>query len=127
MYGCRTHQRSVRLGPCIIFAGFGFQLPLTEHFFVLVEELVNLLASIVQTMPAALTMSKVSAEERNFLFSSESVNEGHPDKLSDQVSDAVLDACLKADPYSKVACETATKDNMVCRCLFPCVWFVFEV
>lgn len=53
------------------------------------------------------------AEERNFLFSSESVNEGHPDKLADQVSDAVLDACLKADPYSKVACETATKDNMV--------------
>lgn len=52
-------------------------------------------------------------EERNFLFSSESVNEGHPDKLSDQVSDAVLDACLKADPFSKVACETATKDNMV--------------
>jgi len=48
-----------------------------------------------------------------FLFSSESVNEGHPDKLSDQVSDAVLDACLKEDPYSKVACETATKDNMV--------------
>jgi S-adenosylmethionine synthetase len=58
-------------------------------------------------------MTKVSAEKRNFLFSSESVNEGHPDKLADQVSDAVLDACLKADPYSKVACETATKDNMV--------------
>mmetsp|Transcript_26376 Transcript_26376/g.57790 ORF Transcript_26376/g.57790 Transcript_26376/m.57790 type:complete len:477 (-) Transcript_26376:55-1485(-) len=56
---------------------------------------------------------KVAAEERNFLFSSESVNEGHPDKLADQVSDAVLDACLKADPFSKVACETATKDNMV--------------
>merc|ERR1719453_2603366 len=52
-------------------------------------------------------------EERNFLFSSESVNEGHPDKLADQVSDAVLDACLKADPKSKVACETACKDNMV--------------
>ena len=52
-------------------------------------------------------------ETRNFLFSSESVNEGHPDKLCDQVSDAVLDACLHADPYSKVACETATKDNMV--------------
>merc|ERR1712038_501111 len=45
--------------------------------------------------------------------SSESVNEGHPDKLCDQVSDAVLDACLKGDPKSKVACETATKDNMV--------------
>merc|ERR1711904_630641 len=45
--------------------------------------------------------------------SSESVNEGHPDKLCDQVSDAVLDTCLTEDPKSKVACETATKDNMV--------------
>ena len=53
------------------------------------------------------------AAERTFLFSSESVNEGHPDKLADQVSDAVLDACLKVDPKSKVACETACKDNMV--------------
>merc|ERR1712124_42896 len=51
--------------------------------------------------------------ERTFLFSSESVNEGHPDKLADQVSDAVLDACLKVDPYSKVACESCCKDNMV--------------
>jgi len=51
--------------------------------------------------------------EREFLFSSESVNEGHPDKLADQVSDSVLDACLKEDPMSKVACETAVKDNMV--------------
>merc|ERR1712172_33619 len=51
--------------------------------------------------------------ERVFLFSSESVNEGHPDKLCDQVSDAVLDTCLTGDPKSKVACETATKDNMV--------------
>merc|ERR1711907_723935 len=50
---------------------------------------------------------------RTFLFSSESVNEGHPDKRCDQVSDAVLDTCLRADPKSKVACETATKDNMV--------------
>jgi len=41
------------------------------------------------------------------------VNEGHPDKVCDQVSDAVLDTCLAADPKSKVACETATKDNMV--------------
>jgi len=53
------------------------------------------------------------SKERNFLFSSESVNEGHPDKLADQVSDSVLDACLKEDPQSKVACETAVKDNMV--------------
>merc|ERR1712232_385325 len=40
-------------------------------------------------------------------------NEGHPDKLCDQVSDSVLDACLRGYPKSKVACETATKDNMV--------------
>ena len=51
--------------------------------------------------------------EETFLFTSESVNEGHPDKLADQVSDAVLDACLKDDPKSKVACETATKTGMV--------------
>jgi len=48
-----------------------------------------------------------------FLFTSESVNEGHPDKLADMVSDAVLDACLEQDPNSYVACETATKTNMV--------------
>jgi S-adenosylmethionine synthetase len=55
----------------------------------------------------------MAAKGRTFLFSSESVNEGHPDKLCDQVSDAILDTCLKEDPKSKVACETATKDNMV--------------
>uniref|UniRef100_A0A9I9DTQ5 S-adenosylmethionine synthase n=2 Tax=Cucumis melo TaxID=3656 RepID=A0A9I9DTQ5_CUCME len=48
-----------------------------------------------------------------FLFTSESVNEGHPDKLCDQISDAVLDACLAQDPDSKVACETCSKTNMV--------------
>merc|ERR1711966_40169 len=58
-------------------------------------------------------MGKKAKTERRFLFSSESVNEGHPDKLCDQVSDAVLDTCLATDPKSKVACETATKDNMV--------------
>jgi len=57
--------------------------------------------------------AKRAKAERTFLFSSESVNEGHPDKLCDQVSDAVLDACLAGDRKSKVACETATKDNMV--------------
>jgi len=56
---------------------------------------------------------KKAKTDRTFLFSSESVNEGHPDKLADQVSDAVLDTCLKADPRSKVACETCCKDNMV--------------
>ncbi|HWS24453.1 MAG TPA: methionine adenosyltransferase [Anaerolineales bacterium] len=47
------------------------------------------------------------------LFTSESVTEGHPDKLCDQVSDAVLDACLEQDPNSRVACETATKTGMI--------------
>ena len=75
-------------------------------------------------MPAQLQIvNKMSAqkqkvggtttEEREFMFSSESVNEGHPDKLCDQVSDAVLDACLTGDPKSRVACESASKDNMV--------------
>jgi len=49
----------------------------------------------------------------SFLFTSECVSEGHPDKLCDQVSDAVLDACLSVDPNSKVACETASKTGMV--------------
>jgi len=63
--------------------------------------------------PEAMAAEKKARTERVFLFSSESVNEGHPDKLCDQVSDAVLDTCLTADPKSKVACETCTKDNMV--------------
>lgn len=50
---------------------------------------------------------------RSYLFSSESVNEGHPDKLCDIVSDAVLDACFQQDPESKVACETCAKTGMV--------------
>lgn len=49
------------------------------------------------------TSRAAMAEESNFLFTSESVNEGHPDKLADQVSDAVLDACLEQDPTSKVS------------------------
>ncbi|KAI6045531.1 methionine adenosyltransferase [Pisolithus marmoratus] len=49
----------------------------------------------------------------HFLFTSESVGEGHPDKICDQVSDAILDACLEQDPWSKVACETAAKTGMI--------------
>ncbi|ORX99063.1 S-adenosylmethionine synthase [Basidiobolus meristosporus CBS 931.73] len=48
-----------------------------------------------------------------FLFTSESVGEGHPDKICDQVSDAILDACLAQDPLSKVACETAAKTGLI--------------
>jgi S-adenosylmethionine synthetase len=57
----------------------------------------------------------MSAGQRltNFFFTSESVSEGHPDKICDQVSDAVLDACLAVDPYSKVACETSSKTGMI--------------
>ncbi len=50
---------------------------------------------------------------RKHLFTSESVSEGHPDKLADQVSDAVLDACLKEDPESRVACETFTTTGLI--------------
>jgi S-adenosylmethionine synthetase len=49
----------------------------------------------------------------DYLFTSESVTEGHPDKVCDQISDAVLDACLKDDPKSRVACEVLTKTGMV--------------
>ena len=52
-------------------------------------------------------------EENRFLFTSESVGEGHPDKVCDQLSDSILDACLAADPQSKVACEAAAKGNHV--------------
>jgi len=51
-----------------------------------------------------------------FLFTSESVGEGHPDKMCDQISDAVLDAHLRKDPDSKVACETVTKTGMIMIC-----------
>ena len=49
----------------------------------------------------------------SFVFSSESVGEGHPDKVADLISDSVLDACLAQDPNSRVACETMVKSNMV--------------
>jgi S-adenosylmethionine synthetase len=48
-----------------------------------------------------------------FLFTSESVTEGHPDKIADQISDAILDACLEQDPFSRVACETLTATGLV--------------
>ena len=48
-----------------------------------------------------------------FLFTSESVTEGHPDKIADQISDAILDACLREDPASRVACETLTCTGLV--------------
>jgi S-adenosylmethionine synthetase len=55
----------------------------------------------------------VLAKRDRFLFTSESVTEGHPDKIADQISDAILDACLAQDPYSRVACETLTCTGLV--------------
>ena len=52
-------------------------------------------------------------DSRRYFFTSESVGEGHPDKLCDQVSDAILDACLKDDPQSRVACETFSSASLV--------------
>ena len=51
--------------------------------------------------------------KKQYLFTSESVTEGHPDKIADQISDAILDACLKEDAYSRVACETLTATGLV--------------
>src|SRR6201997_338194 len=50
---------------------------------------------------------------RRYIFSSESVTEGHPDKVCDTISDRILDACLAQDPHSRVACETLAKGNLV--------------
>jgi S-adenosylmethionine synthetase len=58
-------------------------------------------------------MTTTMMKSRKYLFTSESVTEGHPDKLCDQVSDAVVDACLEQDPFSRVACEAATKTGFV--------------
>src|SRR3979411_2403327 len=55
----------------------------------------------------------LSEKKRKFLFTSESVTEGHPDKIADQVSDAVLDAVLREDPDGRVACETLITTGLV--------------
>ena len=58
-------------------------------------------------------MSHTFTESPSYLFTSESVTEGHPDKLCDQVSDAILDAILSQDPTARVACETCTTTGLV--------------
>lgn len=58
-------------------------------------------------------MTNTFMNSARLLFTSESVTEGHPDKICDQLSDAVLDACLEQDPYSRVACEAAAKTGFV--------------
>jgi len=69
------------------------------------------------TMAEAAAFTGVEGKTgETFLFTSESVGEGHPDKMCDQISDAVLDAHLRKDPESKVACETVTKTGMIMIC-----------
>jgi len=60
-----------------------------------------------------LPAQKFSPAQDRLLFTSESVTEGHPDKIADQISDAILDACLEQDPHSRVACETLTATGLV--------------
>src|SRR6201992_3932381 len=55
----------------------------------------------------------MSFSENEFLFTSESVTEGHPDKVADQISDGVLDAVMKDDPLGRVACETLVNTGLV--------------
>ena len=54
-----------------------------------------------------------NAKDMNYLFTSESVSEGHPDKVADQISDAILDEFLRRDPESRVACETFCSTGLV--------------
>jgi len=62
---------------------------------------------------AKKTVKKNTQKKENYLFTSESVSMGHPDKVADQISDAILDAMLEQDPYSRVACETLITTGMV--------------
>ena len=58
-------------------------------------------------------LRRIFLSQNRYLFTSESVTEGHPDKIADQISDAILDACLAEDPTSRVACETLTATGLV--------------
>src|SRR5205823_13102795 len=68
------------------------------------------LDKILVSLPPPIRRPRAMSD---FLFTSESVSEGHPDKVADQISDAVLDAILAQDPKSRVAAETLVKDNLV--------------
>ena len=74
-----------------------------------------LLSSLLidQLKPKYFTSNFLLNMSKKYTFSSESVGEGHPDKVSDFISDSVLDACLEQDPNSRVACETLVKSNIV--------------
>lgn len=69
--------------------------------------------SIIRSVPQNLTGTERTLPMKKTFFTSESVTEGHPDKVCDQISDAVLDAILAQDPYARVACETVATTGMV--------------
>jgi S-adenosylmethionine synthetase len=71
------------------------------------------IASPANSANIAKKENVMSTSNRNYLFTSESVSEGHPDKIADQISDAILDAFLTLDPDAKVACETVLADQFV--------------
>ena len=58
-------------------------------------------------------MATTFEQSQSYLYTSESVTEGHPDKICDQISDAILDAIFSEDPNARVACETATTTNLI--------------
>src|SRR3990167_1217465 len=62
---------------------------------------------------ASFKLTVIGLMREYAVFTSESVSEGHPDKMADQISDAILDAILKEDPYARVACETLVKTGAV--------------
>jgi len=69
--------------------------------------------SQMYNLGAYYLVQELMMKKHNTFFTSESVGEGHPDKLCDQVSDAILDACIKDDPQSRVACETYASTSLV--------------
>src|SRR5512133_2798259 len=86
----------------------------------LVNHLTNLLKRSPKARKAQATRTccftfqlELSTMANDFLFTSESVSEGHPDKVADQISDAILDAVFKQDPKSRVAAETLTNTGLV--------------
>lgn len=69
--------------------------------------------SVAKSVRTAVKKSAASSHAHDYLFTSESVSEGHPDKVCDRISDAVVDAFLAKDPYARVACETLTTTNRI--------------
>ncbi|XP_009860450.2 S-adenosylmethionine synthase isoform X1 [Ciona intestinalis] len=97
---------------CFIFLG-NLSFLSSLQVLVLILEYLFYILKMPETMISQNGFNGDGHEEETFLFTSESVGEGHPDKLCDQVSDAILDAHLAIDPNAKVACETFAKTGMV--------------